>query len=451
MLAFRYLEGELLTKALGTQKSELDSLKLFYDFWFIKFSVTLDYSLYRSNFQNVLAIVSELDAFWDYLLAGKQITNVIALPKNNYIKELNKRRRTASKRCVDICRFVKFLSNTYLTPNYSPDNFLDLKRTQAAIDARIDEMREKFHRFSSASKKISASDTLRSMTSEQFNDFIKIIMPDTVKPNQSNPRAFTVIKPNSLNPMVSFDIQMRNYLITILMVKYGLRVGESLLLHKKSFLPFRSDKNVYLMRVRNLEDDHEDIDDLRTHKPSIKTRDSIRDIEITSQHYKQIMVYFEYIRPENCDHDYIFSSHKSPYKPLSYSTYLIEFSAFVSSFKRNFPEHFDPLFAESIEDDITTHWLRHTWAYGTLSTIYDKVKGEYSFSDAINIKGLMDDAIDKLRLLGGWSKKSRMPQKYAKRFIQEEANRTLLNVFYSNQDKTIIEELEKEDWDAAFK
>lgn len=36
--------------------------------------------------------------------------------------------------------------------------------------------------------------------------------------------------------------------------------------------------------------------------------------------------------------------------------------------------------------------------------------------------GLMDEAKEALRLLGGWSIKSQMPDLYAKRFISEQAN-----------------------------
>lgn len=38
------------------------------------------------------------------------------------------------------------------------------------------------------------------------------------------------------------------------------------------------------------------------------------------------------------------------------------------------------------------------------------------------IAGLMSEAKDELRLLGGWSHNSRMPEFYARRFLSERAN-----------------------------
>ncbi|EOX4391030.1 hypothetical protein BFX35_15000 [Vibrio cholerae] len=76
LLSFRWLESQLKENALGTQKSYMDSLKLFYDFWLQKHGVSLDYSFYRTDYQDVEAMIVELDAFWDFLMAGKQITNI---------------------------------------------------------------------------------------------------------------------------------------------------------------------------------------------------------------------------------------------------------------------------------------------------------------------------------------------------------------------------------------
>lgn len=450
LLSFRYLEAKLLQKALKTQKSELDSLKLFYDFWLEKFGITLDYCLYQSGFADVQAILNELDAFWDYMLAGKQVSTVVMLPSSANIKEMNRRKRTASKRCTDIVRFIAFLSGTYLTLQYQNESSKSLIRQQKHIAGQLDDQRGKYSKYSSSSKDQSFSDILRSMTSEQFNDFIKVFAPNKAKPNKGNPVTFRILEVNQLNPTITFEIQMRNYLMTTLLVNYGLRIGEALLLHKESFLPFRSDESRMLMRVRNLEDERENIEDFRSNKPSIKTVDSVRDIEITIQHFKQIMLYFKLMRPQKAEHDYIFVAHKRPYKPLSYSTFLNEFTEYALKFKENFPEHFDPTYAESIEGDISPHWLRHTWAYSTLLATYAQKKSEYLSCGSVDLRGLMEDAKEKLRVQGGWSQKSKMPNKYAKRFIQEEANTALLNVFYNDQNNELIEQLEQEDWDAAF-
>ncbi|WP_337911469.1 site-specific integrase [Vibrio cholerae] len=297
------------------------------------------------------------------------------------------------------------------------------------------------------------------MTSEQFEDFFRVLTPDVMKPvpvklpDGGIQASFTLIKENPLNPIVSYDVQMRNYLLTTLLVRYGLRTGESLLLRKQSFLPLKSDSSKVIMRVRNLEEyDLNDsiMEDARHNKPQIKTADSVRDVEITAEDYKKIQVYFEFIRPKECEHDFIFASSLKPYKPVSYTTIQTQFKQVVESFKKHFPEHFDPQYAEYISETITPHWLRHTWAYAMLSAIYEKEKRRYIDYGVVNVRGIMEDAQDQLRVMGGWAKKSIMPAKYAKRFTQELANQTLMDVYRNHFNANSDIDFNKEEWDAAF-
>ncbi|WP_135459320.1 site-specific integrase [Vibrio echinoideorum] len=383
LLALRYLESELLEKALGTQKAYLESVKLFYDFWLAKFGVTLDYSFHKSEYTNVTAIADQVIAFWDYLLAGKLITNVVALPNGN-IKAFNKVKATSAKRCRDICQFIHFLSDTYLNSGYVFDDLTTLRRYRADVKVQLDELKKKFSQWLRSNKESTSYDHLRSLTPEQFQDFIQVITPNKAKPKLAG---FEILQVNALNPMISFEVQMRNYVLITLLVRYGLRIGESLLLRENSFLPYRLDESRFLMRIRTFQKedlDDKTIDDARTYKPQIKTVDSVRDIDISIAHYKQIMFYYRYIRPKNCDHNFIFSSSMKPYKPIAYSTVMSEFKAYTNSFKESFPLHFDTHYAESIEGDITPHWLRHTWAYGTLCVIYEEVKREYITSGVVN-------------------------------------------------------------------
>ncbi|MFA0000867.1 hypothetical protein AB4428_21395, partial [Vibrio lentus] len=59
---------------------------------------------------------------------------------------------------------------------------------------------------------------------------------------------------------------------------------------------------------------------------------------------------------------------------------------------------------------------------------------------AVSIKGIMEDVKDKLRDMGGWSEKSKMPAKYAKRFIQENANATLMEIYNNYKDNDLFDE-----------
>ncbi|WP_227521336.1 hypothetical protein [Raoultella sp. T31] len=57
--------------------------------------------------------------------------------------------------------------------------------------------------------------------------------------------------------------------------------------------------------------------------------------------------------------------------------------------------------------------------------------------------GLMDEAKEALRLLGGWSIKSQMPDLYAKRFLSEQANAAnIQRILQHNSDlEYLIKEL----------
>ncbi|MBE3897849.1 hypothetical protein HJ158_01105 [Vibrio parahaemolyticus] len=68
----------------------------------------------------------------------------------------------------------------------------------------------------------------------------------------------------------------------------------------------------------------------------------------------------------------------------------------------------------------------------------------------VNVTGLMEDAKNELRAIGGWSKKSVMPAKYAKRFVQEQASKTVMEVYRNNCWSEIETDLDKDVWDAAF-
>lgn len=447
LLSLRWLEEVLIEKKLGTQKSYLDSLKLYYDFWLAKYGVSLDYSFHKTKYADVDSMVSELDAFWDYIIADKNITNVVLLPSStDWQKSLTKKKRTAAKHCGVVCNFIQFLSNTYMTPNYKDESPYELRRSRSAINSAIKGAREKFNKFKASN---STGDTMRSLTPNQYLDFISVLQPDVMRPikvtlpNGSVQVDWQLVKENVFNPINSYEVQMRNYLLTILLVKYGLRIGESLLLRKASFKKSEALDGKWIMRVRNLHEDDlsdEQLNDVRNHKPQIKTESSIRDLYISDNDYKNLMTYYKFIRSEQCKHDFIFAGSVSPYNPVSYSTVKTQFNNVVTSFKEHYPTHFDLEYAEAIVDNITPHWLRHTWAYATMEALYQKYESKYIKSGAVSIKGIMEDVKDKLRDMGGWSEKSKMPAKYAKRFIQENANATLMEIYNNYKDNDLFDE-----------
>ncbi|ELH0896871.1 hypothetical protein Q9887_003795 [Vibrio fluvialis] len=428
LLAFRYCESELQYKSLNYQKYELEALKAFHEYWIEKFSETLDYSFHQSGYQDVVRVSQEMDAFWDWLLLGRRMTNLRRIGLLGTVSK--KSMRTNASRGASVCRFLEFLTKTYINTRYSHEPMNNVTKLNKMLRLQIEEHKKRFQKYSTVSKDTLNSSRFRSLTDDQFRDLLKVFTPDTIKKATNIKQKFVVDSPNLLNPIATFEIQFRNYLMVTLLCRYGLRIGEVLLLHKASFKPYRSDCSKILMLVRNISDSLTDVEDLRKNKPEIKNDASIREIDIDIKDYEKIMLYIEQLRPSLCEHDYVFTSHKSPYFPLSYSTFYAEFSVYSDAFTKHFPRHFELEFAESIIGKVSPHWLRHTWAYNQLKAQYMENRQRYHLDGFVDIKGLMEDAKEHLRTLGGWSEKSDMPAMYARRFVQEEANRTLLDLYY---------------------
>ncbi|MBE4607443.1 hypothetical protein BOO28_06955 [Vibrio navarrensis] len=69
---------------------------------------------------------------------------------------------------------------------------------------------------------------------------------------------------------------------------------------------------------------------------------------------------------------------------------------------------------------------------------------EFIEAGAVNIKGIMAEVRDELRILGGWSINSTMPSKYAKRFEMRKANETLMRVYNSHKYDVVLHEFDEE-------
>lgn len=412
LLSLRYCEANVHKKKFNTQRAYLQAVQFFYTFWFDKFGETLDYSLYKSNFQDIESLIDELEPFWDYLVAGRKL-NLHVLFTND-VNTDTKKLATHSTRALAVIRFIKFLIKTYIDSRYTILSKTEILQHRKLLEMKLEAPQSAFQKYikDSGAKK----NQLHSLSTKQCNDFLKVVRPSTAK------------TPNPLNPHLSRALQIRNYVMWLLILRYGLRPGEVLLLQRVSFKAYHTDRSKFLMVVQNLEDEK----DTRSQKPSIKTTDSTRNIDISKEHYNLIIgIYYNKLRPteEQSGHDFIFASSVKPYSPLSYRAMLKEFERSAESFNKNFPEHFDINYSYAITGNVTPHWLRHTWAFSTLAQIYKETEDQFIKTQVVKISGIMEDSIEKLRALGGWAIKSRMPSYYAARFIEGNANMTLLNIF----------------------
>lgn len=261
--------------------------------------------------------------------------------------------------------------------------------------------------FSKANKTIKSeiNHNFKSMNQEMIKGLYSVISP-----SNSN-------KYNELNPFRSKNVQLRNFLIIHLMLNYGLRIGELMLLTTNSIKKSIQNHSFSLI-ITNTDDEFDD----RSKKPKIKNEYSYRVIKLQERDYRILQIYMNEIRNE-IPSQILFTSLKPPYSALSYASVKKIFDQLDLSLKALLPECFDTSAYDSIER-LTPHMCRHSWAYMMLSYSFEKYKKEnVSHSD---LKQSVNDALlkaqDDLRVLGGWSPTSTMPIYYGKRFIVERAN-----------------------------
>ncbi|MVB37144.1 hypothetical protein D6V28_18215, partial [Vibrio cholerae] len=145
-------------------------------------------------------------------MAGKQITNITALPSfTNATEKTNRKKRTAAKHCGVVCNFIKFLNSTYISASYVDEDRNTLRRLRSETESRLDEAREKFNKFNQSAAKASSNfDDLKSLTEDQYEDFFQVLLPDVMKPLKNDKTGvieWELIKKNPLNPIVTYEVQ----------------------------------------------------------------------------------------------------------------------------------------------------------------------------------------------------------------------------------------------------
>ncbi|CAM6838822.1 site-specific integrase [Citrobacter portucalensis] len=401
----RYLVDHLEYRSLSTQSASLQAIKFFYEYWYIKHRTTFCYSFYCSGHDPAIAI-HEMTDFFQYLENGRLVTFAPrALPFKHSCGMTNASRVRA------VIRFIGYLIATYVSPYYRNETPKELSRHASRLNTRLLICKDEFKTLERSNQRHYSRVTqgFQSMTGDMVENVYRIVVPSSKH------------KSNLLNPFPYGFIQFRNYLIIRLMLNYGLRVGELLLLECASIkASIKGDKfSLIISMPRNMTDP-------RTHAPSLKNEYSHRVLELDKVDYEFLMIYMQKIRKNSITHNFIFASSQNSESPLSYNAVHLIFSEIDKVFSVNYPEcksleRFDALIK------FTPHVTRHTWAYLTIKKLYNlqnkKING--SCNDFVKNSlsmGRMDEAKEALRLLGGWSIKSQMPDLYAKRFLSEQAN-----------------------------
>lgn len=392
-----YSMKSLRFKRPSTQETDLTALKFWYNFWYAKFSTSFCESFYSSAY-NLEMIQNEIDNFIVYLENNRNFNENIITLRNN--KNVNY--DTLSRR---VCSFLDFYSfivgeyfNTYTQPQLTTKEISVITKK---IDKYIKNKKRIVGKFSRSTKTVKDNKVpvFKSMDYELMVKLYSIIAPNNLN------------KLNGLNPFKTNDTQLRNFIIVHLMLNYGLRVGELMLLTTKSFKKSQG-KDRYSLIITNTHDEY----DNRAKKPSIKNEFSYRVIELEKRDFNFLTIYKENVR-NNIDSEILFTSTKPPYAPLSYASIHKILDELDAKLRSIAPEYFDDQNQYSIEN-LTPHTCRHTWAYMALSDAFKN----YSVIDKYTKKEALDLAQEDLRILGGWSPNSLMPMYYGKRFLVERAN-----------------------------
>lgn len=401
----RYLVDHLEYRSLSTQSASLQAIKFFYEFWFIKHGTTFCYSFYCSGHDPAIAI-HEMAAFFQYLENGRLVSFA---PRALPFKHSSGMTNAARVRAV--IRFIGYLISTYISPYYRNETPKELSRYASRLNTRLLICKNEFKTLERSNQRYNSRVTegFQSMTGDIVENVYRIVIPSSKHKN------------NFLNPFPSGLIQFRNYLIMRLMLNYGLRIGELLLLECASVkTSIKGDKFSLIISMPC------GMNDPRVHAPSLKNDYSHRVLELDKIDYEFLMIYMQKIRKNSMTHDFIFASSQNPENPLSYNAVHLIFSEIDKVFSLNYPECKSAERFDAIKK-FTPHVTRHTWAYLTLKKLYHLKNKRLSGSGNDFVKnslsiGLMDEAKEALRLLGGWSIKSQMPDLYAKRFLSEQAN-----------------------------
>ena len=327
-----YLIDHLALRSSATQSASLQALKFFYEFWHQKHGVTFCFSFYSSN-HNPLIAIDELTAFFHYLENTHLYVPALTIRSTT---QTTPQRRTNIRHIHSVIRFIRYLINTYISPRYLDGSPKELTRLATQLTGRLSIHKAEF-RTLTHSRQMNNGTThkrFRSLTAEMVMAFYQIITPGSIS------------KKNPLNPFPAGEIQLRNFLICRLLLNYGLRVSELLLLECHSIKPnLRVDQ--FSLIVTTVDDD---VSDERKRLPSLKNVYANRVLALDKLDFHFLNIYIHKIRPQ-ASHSFLFTSTQKLHPPLSYHAVYDVFTRIDDIMSVQYPEYktdeyFDSVFAQ---------------------------------------------------------------------------------------------------------
>lgn len=223
-----------------------------------------------------------------------------------------------------------------------------------------------------------------------------------------------VAKPGAAtNPFSSPAIQIRNYLLVLLMLVVGLRRGENLLLTLDSIkqdVDMETGGIKHWLDVTDTPEEDNVYIDKRATRPSIKTNASHRQIPISENLAELIELHISEFRADSTKHQFLITSHTG--QPLSAESVT---KAMRQYSKAMTPEAMKAFRQRTKKEHISPHDLRHTSACVM-----------YTFFMA---DGDKEKTFGRMRSFFGWSKESDMPDTYARAAIEDDVKNSVSQTF----------------------
>ncbi|WP_318517113.1 site-specific integrase [Photobacterium leiognathi] len=424
----------LSKKKLGTQENILVSLRFFYVYYYKKYKKTFDFDFYQRKY-NISTFIQDLDGFFNYLLSGQHLNdkeNIISFGyMNSAITKANK--ITYGNHIRSIGRFLKYLNFRYMNVRYQDMSVIEAHEISKINDGHLADMLKTFNKIEVSQNK--PAHRYKSLSEMQHIELNNMLIPSTpaFTEKETGEHFAEVINPQ--NPFNGAFSQYRNYIMHRLMYSYGLRVGEVLLASLDSVgetLPDSRGNTQFLLIVQNLPDD---VIDPRRKPLSLKTSDSYRQIELTNDDFILLSIYIEQYRAPLFkekgieDHRILFIKDRGDLAPISYEGIRTIYKEKIDPAFISYYPHYRMQGKRNIDYmvTLTPHVGRHTWAYITLEFIYNEVLKENlimarDYGIKARMNGELDVAVEKLRVLGGWSVNSKVPLMYAIRFLEMVSN-----------------------------
>lgn len=243
-----YVMSSLKLKSESTQKTYLTGIKQFYEFWQKKHKETFC-KYFIENKSDPYLMIQEFDSFFLYLENNQEIDDKIIKVGSDCSLSYE----TLAMRLRSLISFFGFLLDNYSHIHGTPlKSEIAQYRTVLAQKSKIV---TSLSATNYKNKSFKAVTNFKSLTQEMRDALYKVISPTNVE--------------NTI--FLSNFAKFRNYLILHLLLNYGLRSGELLLLSLKSIKTDLRTNNTYMVIT-----DTNDGSDTRKVKPHIKNRQSVR-------------------------------------------------------------------------------------------------------------------------------------------------------------------------------